>query len=108
MTNFLNFLKLLWANVGSNPIFVVASSAFVGSVVSTLQDELAMGHIDWTRGGLNKLTGYAITAAVAAIVHLYRPKPGIPQMLVTTPPSSEVHEAPAKIQPVSPADVAAK
>jgi hypothetical protein len=104
----MNWIKLFWQRIRSNPIFVVASSAFVGSVVSTVQDELAMGKIDWTRAGLNKLTGYAVTAAVAAIVHLYREKPGPAQMLVTTPPSTEVHEAAATITPTSPADVAAK
>jgi len=72
----MNIIKQLWASVRSNPIFVTGSSAFVGAAVSMLQDELASGKIDWTRGGLNKLTGYALTAAIAAIIHLYRPAPG--------------------------------
>ena len=37
---------------------------------------MASGHIDWTRGGLNKLTGLATTAAIAAVIHLYVPNPG--------------------------------
>jgi hypothetical protein len=74
----MKYLQQFWLSVRSNPIFVTASSAFVGAVVSMLQDELASGKIDWTRGGLNKLTGYAVTAAVAAIVHLYRPTPPQP------------------------------
>ncbi len=74
----MQFLKQLWATVRSNPVFVTVSSAFVGALVSGLQDELASGKIDWTRGGLNKLTGYAVTAAIAALVHLYRPSPGAP------------------------------
>ncbi len=69
-------LKQSWNSVRSNPIFVTFSSAFVGALISALQDELASGHIDWTRAGVNKLTGYAVTAGVAAIVHLYRPSPG--------------------------------
>lgn len=72
----MNFIKQLWASVRSNPIFVAGSSAAVGAIVSGLQDELASGHIDWTRAGWNKLMGYAITAAVAAVVHLYRAAPG--------------------------------
>ena len=74
----MQFLKQLWATVRSNPIFVTVSSAAAGAVVSGIQDELASGHIDWTRAGLNKLTGYAVTAAIAALVHLYRPTPGAP------------------------------
>jgi hypothetical protein len=69
-------LKQIWQTVRSNPYFVAGSSAFVGAVVSMLQDEMASGRIDWTRGGLNKLTGYAVTAAIAAVAHLYRPTPG--------------------------------
>ena len=72
----MNFLKQLWASVRSNPVFVAVSSAAVGAVVSGVQDELASGKIDWTRGGINKLSGYALTAAIAALVHLYRPSPG--------------------------------
>ena len=52
------------------------SSAAVGAIVSSLQDELASGHIDWTRAGWNKLMGYAFTAAIAAVIHLYRTAPG--------------------------------
>jgi hypothetical protein len=74
--NFANFVKQLWQSVRSNPLFVAASSAAVGAVVSSLQDELASGHIDWTRAGWNKLMGYAFTAAIAAVVHLYRTAPG--------------------------------
>ena len=66
----------LWKSLRSNPVFVTVSSAAVGAIVSGLQDELASGKIDWTRTGINKLTGYALTAAVASIVHLYRPSPG--------------------------------
>jgi hypothetical protein len=72
----MNFIKQLWASIRSNPVFVTASSAAAGALVSGIQDELASGHIDWTRSGINKLTGYALTAAIAAIVHLYRPAPG--------------------------------
>jgi hypothetical protein len=72
----MQFLKQLWASIKSSPIFVTTSSAAVGAVVSAVQDELASGKIDWTRAGLNKLTGYALTAAIAALVHLYRPAPG--------------------------------
>ena len=72
----MNFLKQLWASVRSNPYFVAASSAAAGAVTSIVQDELASGKIDWTRGGINKLTGLAVTAAIAAVVHLYRASPG--------------------------------
>jgi len=68
-------VALVWKKVRSNPVFVTTSSAAVGAIVSGLQDELASGRIDFTRGGFNKLTGYALTAAVAALVHLYRPSP---------------------------------
>jgi hypothetical protein len=74
--NFINFIKQLWASFRSNPFFVAASSAAAGAVASFVQDELASGHIDWTRGGINKLTGLAVTAAIAAVVHLYRTAPG--------------------------------
>ena len=72
------FLKQLWATLKSNPIFVAAYSAFVGALVSAAQDELASGKIDWTRAGINKLTGYAVTAAIAAVAHLYRTPPATP------------------------------
>ena len=72
----MNFIKQLWSSVRSNPVFVAVSSAVVGAVVSGLQDEIASGKIDWTRAGINKLTGYALTAAIAALAHLYRPAPG--------------------------------
>ena len=51
----------LWKSLRSNPVFVTVSSAAVGAIVSGLQDELASGKIDWTRAGINKLTGYALT-----------------------------------------------
>ena len=73
----MNSLKQIWASIRSNPMFVTFSSAAVGAVVSMLQDELASGKIDWTRGGLNKLTGYAVTAGLAAVIHLYRTPPGL-------------------------------
>ncbi len=74
----MNFLKQVWLSVRSNPVFVTVSSAMTGAVVSAIQDELASGHIDWTRSGINKLTGYAVTAGIAALVHVYRPAPGAP------------------------------
>ena len=76
MNTFLMRVGQLWKSVRSNPVFVTVSSAAVGAFVSGLQDELASGHIDWTRAGWNKLMGYTFTAALAAIVHLYRPAPG--------------------------------
>jgi hypothetical protein len=77
MNEFVQFLKNIWKSVRSNPFFVAGSSAAGGAITSCLQDELASGHIDWTRGGLNKLTGLAVTVAVAGIVHLYRTPPGV-------------------------------
>lgn len=68
--------KAIWLAAKSNPVFVAAYSAAAGAIVSALQDELASGKIDWTRGGLNKLMGYAFTAAIAAVLHLYRATPG--------------------------------
>ena len=103
MAAFIAWLKQTWNAVKSNPVFVTVSSAAVGAIVSGIQDELASGHIDWSRSGLNKLMGYAFTAAIAAIVHLYRMPPN-PQMLVTTPPATQVHEAPATLQPESSKD----
>jgi hypothetical protein len=73
-----SFFKQLWQTMRSNPVFVTVSSAATGAVVSALQDEMASGKIDWTRAGINKLVGYAVTAAIAALVHLYRPAPGAP------------------------------
>lgn len=72
----MNFIKQLWASLRSAPWFVTASSAASGAVVSMIQDEMASGKIDWTRGGINKLVGCALIAACSAIVHLYRPAPG--------------------------------
>ncbi len=74
----MNFLKQVWLSVRSNPVFVTVSSAMTGAVVSAIQDELASGHIDWTRSGINKLTGYAVMTGIAALVHVYRPAPGAP------------------------------
>lgn len=71
----MNWMEKTWQTIRSNPYFVLASSAAAGAVVSALQDELASGHIDWTRGGVNKLCGLALTAAVSALVHLYRTPP---------------------------------
>ena len=76
MNAFWQWLKNLWATLRSNPVFVTVSSAAFGAFVSGVQDELASGKIDWTRAGLNKLTGYALMAAISALVHLYRPTPG--------------------------------
>ena len=76
MNTFLMRVGQIWKSVRSSPVFVTVSSAAAGAFVSGLQDELASGHIDWTRAGWNKLMGYALTAAVAALVHLYRPAPG--------------------------------
>ena len=97
-------LKALWLKIRSNPIFVVASTAFVGAIVSMLQDELASGKIDWTRGGLNKLMGYAFSTAVAALVHLYRMPPN-PTVAARIPPSPQVEQVAAKLTPVDPAAV---
>lgn len=98
----MNWLKKLWGSLKSNPVFVTVSSAATGAVVSGIQDELASGHIDWTRGGVNKLTGYAVTAAVAALVHLYRPAPD-PTVAATIPPSTTVVDVPAQLEPIDPA-----
>ncbi len=76
MNNALAFLVALWKTVRSNPFFVAASSASAGAIASAVQDEFASGHIDWTRGGINKLCGLAVAAAIAAVVHLYRDAPG--------------------------------
>ena len=103
-TILVNYLLKLWNSVKSNPIFVTVSSATTGAVVSFIQDEMASGKIDFTRGGINKLTGYAVTAAIAALIHLYRPSPN-PQVLATIPPSTTVQEVPAKLIPENPAAV---
>jgi hypothetical protein len=71
----MNWFVNTWRAVRSNPYFVLASSAASGAVISAIQDELASGHIDWTRGGVNKLCGLALTAAVSALIHLYRTPP---------------------------------
>jgi hypothetical protein len=76
MNEIVAIIKAIWRSVRSNPLFVAFSSAATGAIVSTLQDELASGRIDWTRAGINKLTGYAITAGIFAVVHLYRTPPG--------------------------------
>lgn len=78
MNSVWNLAVQLWKSVRSNPVFVTVSSAAAGAVVSGIQDELASGKIDWTRAGLNKLTVCALTASVAAIVHLYRIPPITP------------------------------
>lgn len=88
MNAILVWFKSAWLAVRSNPVFVAASSAAAGAVASMVQDELASGHIDWTRGGLNKLCGLAFTAALAAVVHLYRPKPAAPQPSPSAPPAA--------------------
>jgi hypothetical protein len=93
--------QALWNKVKSNPVFVAVSSAVVGALVSEIQDEMASGKVDWTRAGLNKLTGYAVTAGVAALIHLYRPNPN-PQVLVTIPPSTKQIEVPAALVPENP------
>ena len=72
----MDFLKKLWLSVRSNVYFVAFYSASAGALVSMAQDELASGKIDWTRGGINKLMGYAFSMGVAAVVHLYTPQPG--------------------------------
>jgi len=97
----MNKLQEFWNAIKSNPVFVAVSSAAVGAIVSGIQDEMASGKIDWTRGGINKLTGYAVTAAIAALVHLYRPNPN-PTMPATLPPSTAVVEVPAKLEPIDP------
>jgi hypothetical protein len=102
----MNKLLILWNSVKSNPVFVAVSSASVGAIVSGVQDEMASGKIDWTRGGINKLAGYAVTAGIAALIHLYRPSPN-PQVLATIPPSTTPVEVPAKLEPVNPAAVVA-
>jgi len=76
-------IQELWSKVKSNPVFVAVSSAAVGAVVSGLQDEMASGKVDFTRSGWNKLMGYAFTAAIAALAHLYRPAPTQPAASVT-------------------------
>jgi hypothetical protein len=48
------------------------------------------------------------TAAGAAGIHGTLKSMSAPQMLVTTPPSPQIHEAPAILEPKSPADVVAK
>ena len=75
-TDMNEFFVVLWKTLRSNPVFVAFYSAATGAAVSVLQDELASGKIDWTRGGLNKLMGYAVTAGIAAVIHLYTPPPG--------------------------------
>ncbi len=100
----MNSFWKFWNSLKSNPVFVAVSSATVGAVVSGVQDELASGKIDFTRSGWNKLAGYALTAAIAALVHLYRPSP-TPQVLATIPPSNAVVEVPAKLEPLNPAAV---
>jgi hypothetical protein len=97
----MNKLKILWDSIRSNPVFVTVSSAAAGAIVSGIQDEMASGKIDWSRGGINKLTGYAVTAAIAALVHLYRPQP-TPTVVATIPPSTAIVDVPAKLEPIDP------
>jgi hypothetical protein len=100
----MNKLVAFWNAIKSNPVFVAVSSAAVGAIVSGVQDEMASGKLDWSRGGINKLTGYAVTAAIAALVHLYRPQPN-PTVPATIPPSTAVVEVPAKLEPIDSAAV---
>jgi len=65
----------LWNSVKSNPYFVAGYSAFLGAVASEIQDEITAGHLDFTRAGVHKMVGYALSVAVAAVVHLYQSKP---------------------------------
>ena len=101
MAAFIAWLKQIWNAVKSNPVFVVASTAFVGAIVSMIQDEMASGKVDWTRSGLNKLMGYAFGMAVAAVVHLYRPAPN-PTVPASFPPNPQVVQVPAQLEPISP------
>ena len=71
----MTFLKQLWLTLRSNPYFVAVYSAAAGAVVSALQDEYIAGHIDFSRAGISKLISFAVTAGIAALVHLYRPAP---------------------------------
>jgi len=103
----MNKLTALWAKIRSNPIFVTVSSAAVGAIVSGIQDEMASGKIDWTRGGINKLTGYAATAAIAALAHLYRMPPNL-TMPATFPPATKVENVAAELEPIDPAAVPVK
>lgn len=74
----MNFLTQLWNSLKSQAWFVAVSSAAGGAVLDFLNDELTKGHLDFSKMGWDRVGTVALTAAIAAIVHLYRRPPNTP------------------------------
>lgn len=73
----MNFARQLWLSVRSNPYVVTAYSAAAGAVVSYLQGALATGQFSFASINWQQLATLAGTAALASLIHLYRPAPGM-------------------------------
>jgi hypothetical protein len=72
----MNFLKQLWLSVRSNPAFVAFEGGASGALLSSLDDALRTGQMDFSSGGLRKMAIVAIAGGVTAVRLLYRPGPG--------------------------------
>jgi len=72
----MSFLKQLWLSVRSNPYVVAAYSAAFGAVVSYFSGALQTGQFSFGAINWERLGTLAGTAALAAVVHLYKPTPG--------------------------------
>ena len=94
-------VKALWMKVRSNPVIVAAEGGATGAVLNFL---IGGGKLDFSSAGLHQLATVAFIGAVTAVKLLYRmpPNPTIP---ATIPPSSQVEQVAAKLEPVNPAAV---
>jgi hypothetical protein len=73
---FVQFIKQLWLSVRGNPYFVTFEGGASGVILSTLQDELQQGHLDFSHAGLAKLGMATLLGGITAVRLLYRPAPG--------------------------------
>jgi hypothetical protein len=97
----MNKWKLIWDKIRSNTAFVAFEGGASGAAMNYIYDGLTSGHLDFSRVGLGKLAAFTVLGGITAVRLLYRPSPS-PTVPATTPPSTQIQDVPAKLEPLDP------
>jgi hypothetical protein len=100
----MNKLIVFWDSIRSKPLLVAFEGGASGALMNYLQDELTAGKLDFSHTGWTKLLSYVLLGGITAVRLLMRPQPN-PTVPAITPPSGEIKDVPAKLEPVDPASV---
>ena len=100
----MNAIKQWFLRVRSNPFFVAAWTFFAGAFGSELVSALESHTFVLSANTLESMAASALGTMTAALIHLYI-IPQNPTVPATFPPSPQVEQVAAKLEPVNPAAV---